>query len=197
MTPGCRSVIEHPPSHLSPFVSARIGFMVAVFPFSSPAAFWRWVELCEANDVDSIWQTDRLVSTEPFLEPLSVMAALAGGTERLKFGMNVAVLGLREPLVLAKQCATIDFLSGGRLLPAFGVGAEIAPEWRATGFAPEGRGVRADEALSIMTQLWAGEAVTFEGKHYHYLNARIAPLDRKSTRLNSSHIQKSRMPSSA
>src|SRR5687768_3909201 len=109
---------------------------MAAFPFSSPRAMWRWVEACEAGDIDSIWQTDRLISTEPFLEPLAVMAALAGGTERLKFGMNVVVLPLRDPLVVAKQCASIDFLSGGRLLPAFGVGADIAPEWKATGREP-------------------------------------------------------------
>ena len=73
--------------------------------------------------MDSLWQTDRLVSQEPFLEVMSVMAALAGRTERIKFGMNVASVGLRDPLLLAKQCATIDVLSEGRLLPAFGIGA--------------------------------------------------------------------------
>jgi probable F420-dependent oxidoreductase len=93
--------------------------------------------------------------------------------------MNVAVLGLREPLVLAKQCATIDFLSEGRLLPAFGVGADAAPEWAATGVSRSGRGSRADEALQIIARLWAGEAVTFEGKHYAYKDARIAPLPKQ------------------
>jgi probable F420-dependent oxidoreductase len=107
---------------------------------------------------------------------MSVMAMLAGMTERLKFGMNVAVLGLREPLVLAKQCATIDFLSGGRLLPAFGVGQDAAPEWRATSFTSKGRGARADEALDIISRLWTGDPVSYEGKYYRYHEARIAPL---------------------
>ena len=79
--------------------------------------------LGEEGGVDSIWQTDRLVSAQPYLECMSLMAALAGATKRIKFGMNVACLGWREPLLLAKQCATIDVLSGGRLLPAFGVGS--------------------------------------------------------------------------
>jgi len=157
-------------------MSVRIGLTIAAFPFSSVEAFRKWVDLCEESDVDSIWQTDRLVSTDPFLEPMSVMAMLAGATERLKFGMNVAVLGLREPLVLAKQCATIDFLSGGRLLPAFGVGQDAAPEWAATGFTSKGRGARADEAIEIMARLWAGESVTLGGKYYRYNEARIAPL---------------------
>ena len=54
------------------------------------------------------------------MEAMSAMAAIAGATEHLKFGMNVVVVPFRDPLVLAKECATIDFLSNGRLLPAFG-----------------------------------------------------------------------------
>ena len=70
-----------------------------------------------------------MVSPQPFLEPLSTLSAVAGRTRRLKFGMNTTVLPLRDPLVLAKECATIDYLSDGRLLPMFGVGNDIAPEW--------------------------------------------------------------------
>ena len=55
--------------------------------------------------------------------------ALAGATRRIKFGMNVLSLGVRDPLVVAKECATIDYLSDGRLLPAFGVGSPRSPDW--------------------------------------------------------------------
>ena len=55
-----------------------IGLGMAEFPFSSARAFWKWVELCEEGGVDSVWQTDRLVSKIPFLETMSTMAALAG-----------------------------------------------------------------------------------------------------------------------
>jgi alkanesulfonate monooxygenase SsuD/methylene tetrahydromethanopterin reductase-like flavin-dependent oxidoreductase (luciferase family) len=82
----------------------------------------------------------------------------------------------RDPLVLAKECATIDFLSGGRLLPVFGVGFEGDPTWRATGRDPAERGRRSDEALALMSRLWAGEKVTFAGRHYQWENAQIAPL---------------------
>ncbi|MFA7248022.1 MAG: TIGR03619 family F420-dependent LLM class oxidoreductase [Dehalococcoidia bacterium] len=157
-------------------MTVRIGLSMALFPFSSPRAMWRWVEVCEDSRVDSIWQNDRLVSAEPFMEPLTALAALAGGTARLKFGMNVLVLPTRDPLVVAKQCATIDFISGGRFLPAFGVGADAAPEWQATGRDGSHRGARSDEALSIIARLWAGEAVTHHGAHYRYTEARIAPL---------------------
>ena len=103
------------------------------------AAFWDWVDLCEASGVDSLWQSDRLITREPLLECISLLAALAGRTRRMKFGMSVAVVSFRDPLLLAKQCATIDWLSGGRLLPAFGIGDPQLPEWRATGREPAGR----------------------------------------------------------
>jgi len=157
-------------------VKVRIGLGLAQLPFADAHTFWRFVERCEASDLDSLWQTDRLVSAVPQLEPMSVMAALAGATERLKFGMNVTVVSFRDPLVLAKECATIDFLSGGRLLPAFGVGPAIAPEWAATNRPYAGSGRRADEALEIMARLWSGERLTFTGEHYRYAGARIAPL---------------------
>ncbi|HEV7735294.1 MAG TPA: LLM class flavin-dependent oxidoreductase [Candidatus Binatia bacterium] len=157
-------------------MKVRIGLGLANFPFSDAHAFWRYVERCEDSTVDSLWQSDRLISKQPNLETMSVMAALAGATRRLKFGMNVAVVTFRDPLVLAKECATIDFLSNGRLLPAFGVGPAIAPEWAATGRSPAGSGARADEALDIMGRLWTGERVTHAGTHYQYTDARIGPL---------------------
>ncbi len=156
-------------------MSVRIGLNIVTYPFASTKGFWRWVDLCEENDIDSLWQTDRLVSTLPFLESMTTMAALAGGTERLKFGMNVVVVTFRDPLVLAKQCATIDFLSDGRLLPAFGVGGPVAPEWEATGRTTRKRGAIANEALEIMARLWVEERVTYEGAHFQYRNARIEP----------------------
>lgn len=156
-----------------------VGLGMARFPFEHVDNFWAWVELCEAGGIDSLWQTDRLVSDEPFLECMSAIAAIAGATRRVKFGMNVASVALRDPLVLAKQCATIDFLSNGRLLPAFGIGTDRAPEWQATGRDTKGRGKRTDEALEIIARLWAGAAVTFNGDYYHYKNATISPLPRQ------------------
>jgi len=156
-------------------VGVRVGLGIAAFPFENPRAFFRWVDLCEEGGVDSLWQTDRLVSREPHLEALSVMAALAGATERVKFGMNAMVATLRDPLVAAKQCATIDFLSGGRLLPVFVPGHDTAPEWGATGRDPRERGRRADEILDIMRRLWSEERVTYEGRHFRYRDASIAP----------------------
>ncbi len=73
-------------------VSAGLG--IANFPFEDARGFRRWVDLCESGGVDSIWQSDRLIGADPNLECMSMMAWLSGATRRLKFGMNVASLGL-------------------------------------------------------------------------------------------------------
>jgi len=160
-------------------MTISIGLGLARFPFEDVDRFWEWVEYCESSGVDSLWQTDRLVSKQPFLECMSAMAAIAGATKRIKFGMNVASVGLRDPLLLAKQCATIDYLSKGRLLPAFGIGTTQAPEWKAMGLETKARGRRADEALDIIAQLWRGEPVNLDGQFYHYTDAIISPIPKQ------------------
>ena len=152
-----------------------IGMGLARFPFATGKDYFQWAELCELGGLDSIWQTDRLVSREPNLETLSTMAALAGATQRIRFGMNVASIALRDPLLTAKQCATIDYLSGGRLLPAFGLGSNRSRDFIASGTSTKARGQKMNEALDIMNRLWTGEEVTFEGKHYQYDKASIRP----------------------
>jgi len=156
-------------------VSIAVGLGLADFPFSDAKGYWRWVALCEDGGVDSLWQTDRLISRRPILECMSTMAALAGATRRIKFGMNVASVGLRDPLLLAKQCATIDVLSEGRLLPAFGIGNVRAPDWQATGIGTKGRGRRTNEGLELISRLWTEESVDFDGDFYRYNGASISP----------------------
>ncbi len=154
-------------------VSAGLG--IANFPFSGARDFWRWIDLCDNGGVNSIWQSDRIISPEPNLEAMSVMAALAGGSKRLKFGMNVASLGLRDPVLTAKACATIDVLSDGRLLPAFGVGSALSRDYVATGTPTKGRGKRAAEGLEIMSRLWSEDSISFQGEYYQLEDASIAP----------------------
>ena len=152
-----------------------IGLGLATYTFSTAEGYWQWVRRCDTAGVDSLWQTDRLISNEPFLECMSVMAGLTGSTKTIKFGMNVASMGLRDPLQTAKQCATIDYLSGGRLLPAFGLGSNRSRDFIASGTSTKARGQKMNEALEIMNRLWTGEEVTFEGKHYQYDKASIRP----------------------
>ncbi len=155
--------------------NVAVGLGLMEFPFDGIAGFWRWVDLCEAGGVDSLWQTDRMVSREPILECMSVMAALAGRTRRLKFGVNVLSLAFRDPVLVAKQCATIDVLSEGRLLPAFGIGSPLAPEWRTLNLDTKTRGRKTDEGLEIIGRLWREDEVDFAGVHYHLSGASISP----------------------
>jgi probable F420-dependent oxidoreductase len=152
-----------------------VGLGLAEFPFAGAKGYWEWVELCETRGVDSIWQIDRLTSKEPFLECMTTMAALAGATKKLKFGMNVASAGLRDPLLLAKQCATVDMLSNGRLLPAFGIGSATTSIWEATNRPTKARGKRTDEALELIQRLWTEKSVNFDGEFYKYTDACIEP----------------------
>ncbi len=156
-------------------MSVAVGLGLMQFPFDDAKGFWRWVDLAEASSIDSVWQTDRIISSDPQLECLSVMAALAGRTRRLKFGMNVVSLALRDPILVAKQCATIDVLSEGRLLPAFGIGSPQAPEWAALGLDERTRGARTDEALEIIHSLWRQESVDFTGRFWTLKGAVISP----------------------
>jgi probable F420-dependent oxidoreductase len=152
-----------------------LGIGLAEFPFENAAGFWRWIDLCEQGGIDSFWQTDRLLGRTPILESLSALAAVAGRTRRMKFGVNVLSLALRDPVPVAKQCATIDVLSEGRLLPGFGIGSPQAPEWAALHLDQASRGSRADEALQVIRLLWSGEKVDFAGKHFRLTGAQIAP----------------------
>ena len=155
-------------------IAAGIGLME--YPFRTTAGFWRWVDLCEQGGVDSIWQSDRLVSRTPVLECMTTLAAIAGRTRRIKFGVNVVAVAMRDPLLLAKQCATIDVLSEGRLLPGFGIGSPRGLEWEAMHLDPTTRGRKTDEALEIISRLWKGETLTYAGKHFQLTNASISPL---------------------
>ena len=156
-------------------MSVAIGLGLMDFPFKTGADYWRWVDLCEEGGVDSLWQTDRLISKQPILECMATMGALAGRTRRLRFGMNVVSLALRDPVLLAKQCATIDVLSEGRLLPAFGIGSPLGPEWQALDIDTKTRGKRTDESLEIIARLWREDSVDFSGKHYRLAGASISP----------------------
>jgi alkanesulfonate monooxygenase SsuD/methylene tetrahydromethanopterin reductase-like flavin-dependent oxidoreductase (luciferase family) len=77
--------------------------------------------------------------------------------------------------LLAKQCATIDVLSEGRLLPAFGIGSPLGPEWTALDVDTKTRGKRTDESLEIIARLWREDSVDFAGKHYRLKGASISP----------------------
>ena len=157
-------------------LNVAVGIGIMEYPFETSDGFWRWVDLCEQGGLDSIWQTDRIVSRTPILECMTTLAAIAGRTRRIKFGVNVVSVALREPVLLAKQCSTIDVLSNGRLLPGFGIGSPRGAEWTAMHLDTTTRGRRTDEALEIISRLWTGEALDYDGRHFKLTKTSIAPL---------------------
>lgn len=106
---------------------------------------------------------------------MTTLAAVAARTSRLKFGPSVLVLPYRTPVVAAKEFATIDYLSGGRLLPAVGVGVELPREFEASGVPLSERGRRTDEAIQIIRRLWLEDEVTFHGEFYRLDRITILP----------------------
>jgi probable F420-dependent oxidoreductase len=161
-------------------IKYRIGVMPGPWPAGAgPEAFWRLVDLCERTDIDSLWFNERLSSPQPVLEPLAAMGAVAARTRRLKFGPSVLVMPFRSPVLLARELATIDFLSDGRMLPAVGIGAEQEPEFRAAGVPFKERARRTDEAIRIMRLCWSEEAVTFAGEFWQLEAITVLPRPRQ------------------
>ena len=153
----------------------RIGIGFSGWPFGSIEDFWAMVDLVEESGLDSIWLNDRIRNPAPALEPITALAMIAGRTQRIKFGMSVAVLPVRDPLIVAKEIATIDFLSKGRMLPAFGLGLPQEAEWLAVGRTPHRRGAMTDEAVPLMRRLWSEEAVSHAGEFYSTHELTIQP----------------------
>jgi alkanesulfonate monooxygenase len=122
---------------------------------------------------------DHLLLTPPaysctWLEPVAMLAALAGVTRTIRLGTMVLVLPLRNPAYFAKEWATLDVLSGGRTILGVGVGWH-EEEFRLMGVPHRERGRRMDEMLEAVTALWSGDDVTYRGKYYAFENVTIDP----------------------
>jgi probable F420-dependent oxidoreductase len=158
-------------------IKYRVGIMPGPWPPGRGGAQFLWTlcEMLERSGVDSIWLSDRLSSPAPVPEVMTTLAAIAARTTRLKFGPSVVVLPYRTPVVAAKEMATVDWLSQGRLFPAVGVGVELPREFEASGVAFAQRGRRTDEAIRVMRMLWTEDAVTFQGEFYKLDRISIFP----------------------
>src|SRR5262245_26512880 len=101
-------------------IKYRVGVMPGPWTAGADGVelFWRFVDQCESTDVDSVWFSERLTSPQPVLEPITTMAAVAARTRRLKFGPSVLIAPFRSPVLLARELAMIDYLSGRRMPPA-------------------------------------------------------------------------------
>jgi probable F420-dependent oxidoreductase len=158
-------------------MNVRIGIALGQWPSKDiqPGAIFDLVDYFEALEVDSLWVSDRIVSSALTLEPISFLSFIAGRLRKMKFGTSTLVLPTRNPVVLAKELATLDFLSHGRLFPAFGLGGDESKDLSAVGVSKKERAGRADEMIVLMRRLWTEENVTFEGKFYSLQDVTIMP----------------------
>ena len=155
----------------------RIGFGLGTSTTLNGPSYGTVVDSLEALGFDSLWLSERISGPAP--DPLVAMAYGAGRTERLKFGMSVMVLPGRNPVVLAKELATLANMSGGRLLPAFGLGAVDPVEQQAFGVQRGERAQLFDEMLTVMRHCWTGESFTHHGNRYDYDEIRVQPAATK------------------
>jgi probable F420-dependent oxidoreductase len=158
-------------------VKVRIGFGLGVAGLKDEDRFGELVDALEGHGFDSLWLSERVAGDAP--DPVVGLAFAAGRTTRLKLGTSVQVLPGRNPALLAKEWASLDRLSGGRALPAFGLGNPIAAEHEAFAVAREDRSAVFDEALPLLRRMWAEDDIHHDGTWFHYdgLTVHPKPID--------------------
>jgi probable F420-dependent oxidoreductase len=131
----------------------------------------------QSTGFDSLWWSD--VLTVPGDDPLAAMAYAAGAASRLKIGTTMVLPG-RNPVRLAKQLATLDRLSGGRLLVTFVLGLRLAAELDAMGVRAGDRGRELDELLPLLRRLWTEDDLDHDGESWklHGVSVEPKPLQR-------------------
>jgi probable F420-dependent oxidoreductase len=131
-----------------------------------------------------VWDHIHLSWTEQTLDPCVGLTAVALNTTRIRLGTLVTPLPRRRPAKLARETATLDRLSGGRLILGVGTGGGQA-EWDDLGEAtdPKTRGAMLDEGLQVITCLWSGETINFQGKFYRAKGLRFLPTPQQTPRI--------------
>ncbi len=129
----------------------------------------------EALGYDSIWSGDHLQFHNPTLESLTTLSHLAAVTRRVRLGTAVYLLALRHPTVAAKTVATLDVLSGGRVVFGVGVGGEFPKEFEAAGVPHRERGRRVDEGIEVCRLLWTKSPAAFEGRFVRFTEVALEP----------------------
>jgi probable F420-dependent oxidoreductase len=153
-------------------------------PFATKSAIDAIAERAEGLGYDSIWTADHILvprtEPEPFgqlLETLTTLSYVAAKTLRIALGTSILVLPQREPILVAKQAATVDHLSGGRLILGIGVGW-IEREFEYLGADFAARGDRADEYIAALRELWTAPEPHFAGDAVRFGDAIFSPRPR-------------------
>jgi probable F420-dependent oxidoreductase len=140
---------------------------------STPEEFLAGVRTAEALGYDSVWVGDHVLWPVFWPEPLVLLSAAAAVTERIHLGSGVLLAALRGAAPLAKQTATLQWLSGGRFRLGVGAGGEYPREFEASGVPLEERGRRLDATLEALLALWSGETVSLHNAAIDVDGARL------------------------
>ena len=128
----------------------------------TPEEFLAGAQTAEALGYDSVWVGDHVLWHVFWPEPLTMLGAASAVTDRVALGSGVLLAALRKPAALAKQTATLQWLSNGRFRLGVGAGGEFATEFEASGVPLDQRGRYLDQTLEALQALWTGEPVTLD-----------------------------------
>jgi probable F420-dependent oxidoreductase len=161
--------------------------------FARPELFGQLAREAEALGFESLWTVEHVVIPQPHMpypgskdgqmpggddvpipDPLIPLAYAAAITSKIKLATGIVILPQRHPLYLAKQLATIDLLSRGRMLLGIGSGW-MKEEFESVGIDYHARGARTDESIQAMRALWRENPTTFHGKHFHFHDVKSLP----------------------
>ena len=153
---------------------------------SEPETASRVARLAEGVGFESLWAGEHVVLPDPreppspmepqdrILDPIIALTFLAAQTQRVRLGTGIIILPQRNPLVLAKEIASLDVLSRGRFIFGVGVGY-LEPEFRALGIPFAARGARTDEYLAAMRAIWGEEQPAYQGQFIQFANVQAHP----------------------
>jgi len=153
--------------------------------FQSIDAIGRAAQAIEAAGADACYATDHPAPSKDWLaqpqngahetlDSLVVLTIAAGATKRIKLHTNILVLPYRNPLLVAKTAATLDALTGGRLILGVGVGYH-APEFAALGVPFEDRGAILDEGIKVLRMAWTAEPISYKGRSFDAQDVVVGP----------------------
>lgn len=139
-----------------------------------PGFIRKYLVRAEALGFHSVWVVEQILGSIPSLEPIEVLTYAAAVTTRIRLGSAVLLTALRSPVHTAKSLATLDHLSGGRLIVGVGLGAnpKIYPAY---GLRAERRAARFAEGIQVMKRLWTEPRVNFEGEFWKLQNTSMEP----------------------
>ena len=165
-----------------------------VGPLATREGITAFAQLAEELGFDALWVSDHVVVPRsldsrypysrdgsfpvspdvPLMEPLATLLFAAAITERVKLGTTVLVIPMRNPIVTAKQLASLDVLSNGRLILGVGAGW-MEEEFKILGVPFERRGARTNEYIRLIKALWTEENPSFEGKFWQIKDVGFSP----------------------